>query len=91
MAVRKGPHREGEEPKPMMHEPEKSDSSIVAVKPTNKLGQPRAEPGEPREGTEGNVGKPDMCRTLCRESMFQGLDRVRQAAPDARFDVKYPR
>jgi hypothetical protein len=31
-----GPHREGEEPKPMMHGHEKSDLVIVAVKPTNK-------------------------------------------------------
>ena len=31
-----GPHREGEEPKPMMHGHEKSDFVIVAVKPTNK-------------------------------------------------------
>src|SRR3954470_15125654 len=33
---RDGPHREGEEPKPMMHGREKSDLVIVAVKPTNK-------------------------------------------------------
>src|SRR6516162_10017488 len=38
-----GPHREGEEPKPMMHGHEKSDSVIVAVKPTNKVDQPSAE------------------------------------------------
>src|SRR6202023_2887982 len=31
---RDGPHREGEEPKPMMHGHEKSRSAIVAVKPT---------------------------------------------------------
>src|SRR6516165_4764311 len=33
-----GPHREGEEPKPMMHGHEKSDSAIVAMKPPNKAG-----------------------------------------------------
>jgi hypothetical protein len=33
---RDGPHREGEEPKPMMHGHEKSDPVIVAVKPANK-------------------------------------------------------
>jgi hypothetical protein len=33
-----GPHREGEEPKPMMHGHEKSDSAIVATKPPNKAG-----------------------------------------------------
>ena len=31
-----GPHREGEEPKPMMHGREKSDLVIVALKPANK-------------------------------------------------------
>jgi hypothetical protein len=30
------PHREGEEPKPMMHGHEKSDPAIVAMKPVNK-------------------------------------------------------
>lgn len=64
----------------MMHEPEKSDSSIVAGKPTNKFGQPNAEPVEPREGTKGNVGESDMRRTQRRESMPQGLERVRQVA-----------
>jgi len=43
-----GPHRESEEPKRMMHDREKSDSAIVATKPTNKAGQPAA---EPRAGT----------------------------------------
>jgi hypothetical protein len=33
-----GPHREDEESKPTMHEPEKSDSAIVATKPANKRG-----------------------------------------------------
>jgi hypothetical protein len=33
---RGGPHREGEEPKPMMHGPEKSDPAIVVEKPANK-------------------------------------------------------
>ena len=68
----------------MMHEPEKSDLPVVAVKPKNKLGQPRAEPVEPRERTEGNAGKPDMRRTQGRESMLQGLDRVRQAAREGK-------
>src|SRR4051794_18768386 len=39
----------------MMNGRERSDSAIVAVKPTNKAGQPVAEPGEPRAGTEGNA------------------------------------
>ena len=64
----------------MMHEREKSDLFKVAKKPANKLGQPGAEPVERREGTEGNTGEPDTRRTQCRESVPQGLDRVRQAA-----------
>ena len=36
-----GPHREGEEPKPMMHGHEKSDLVIVAVKPANKAKEAR--------------------------------------------------
>ena len=38
-----------------MHDPEKSDSGIVATKPTNKAGRPVAEPVERRVGTEGNA------------------------------------
>src|SRR4029453_3130234 len=55
-----GPHREGEEPKPMMHGREKSDPAIVAVKPRNKAGQPdagcRTGKACPRRWTE--YGKP---------------------------------
>ncbi len=35
----------------MMHEPEKSDSAIVATKSANKAGQPAAELMERRAGT----------------------------------------
>jgi hypothetical protein len=34
----------------MMYDREKSDPAIVAVKPTNKAGQPAAELAEPRRG-----------------------------------------
>ena len=64
----------------MMHGPEKSDSAIVAVKPANKAGQPAAEWVEPRAGTEGNAGQPRTRRTQSRDSVSQGLDRVRHAA-----------
>ena len=40
----------------MMHEPEKSDSAIVATKPANKTGRPAAERVERRAGTGRNVG-----------------------------------
>ena len=38
---RDGPHREGEEPKPMMHGCEKSDLVIVAMNPANKAKKAR--------------------------------------------------
>jgi RNA-directed DNA polymerase len=64
----------------MMNGPEKSDSVIVAVKPANKAGKPVAEWVEPRTGTKGNTGQPHTRRTQSRDSVSQGLDRVRNAA-----------
>ena len=53
--ARAGPHGEGDEPKPMMNEREKSDPVVVAVKSTNEAGQPGEEWMEPRAGTKGNA------------------------------------
>src|SRR6266511_3169724 len=64
----------------MTHRREKSDSATVAMKPANKAGQPAAERVERRAGAEGNMVEPRTCRTLSRESVPQGLDRVRQTA-----------
>jgi RNA-directed DNA polymerase len=64
----------------MMHGREKSDPAIVATKPPNKAGPPVAEGVEPRAGTEGNTAQDSTCRTPSRESVSQGLDRVRQTA-----------
>jgi RNA-directed DNA polymerase len=64
----------------MMHEREKSDLSTVAKKLANKPGQPGAESVERMEGAEGNMGEPRTRRTPSRESVHQGLARVRQAA-----------
>jgi hypothetical protein len=65
----------------VMHEPEKSDSAVVAVKPTNKAGSnSAAEPVEPRAGAEGNVGQQSTHRTQIRARVSQALERVRQAA-----------
>src|SRR4051795_1623166 len=64
----------------MMNGRERSDSAIVAVKPTNKAGQPGAESGEPRAGTKGNMGQQSTRRAQNRESVSQALDRVRTAA-----------
>jgi RNA-directed DNA polymerase len=63
----------------MTHGREKSDLSIVAMKPTNKLGQLGAESVERREGTEGNTGERHMRRTQSRVNVSQELDRVREA------------
>jgi hypothetical protein len=67
----------------MMHGREKSDPAIVAVKPTNKAGQPAAELVERRAGAEGNTGEPRTRRAQHRESVSQRLERVRQAAVPA--------
>src|SRR5437667_1385112 len=89
-----GPHREGEEPKPMMHGDEKSDLAIVAKKPANKAKQPTAEasagayaaePVERRAGTKGNAGQQSTCRAQNRISVSQALERIRQ------FAVTHPR
>lgn len=64
----------------MMHGTQKSDSPIVAVKLANKPDPSGAESVEPRGGAKGNAGQPRTRRTQSRESVFQRLDRVRQAA-----------
>src|SRR6202158_3645433 len=63
-----------------MHGREKSDFAIVAMKPANKAGQLAAEWVERRAEAEGNTVEPRTRRTPSRESVTQGLDRVRQAA-----------
>jgi hypothetical protein len=70
----------------MMHERKKSDSAIVAEKPTNKAGATAAELVEPRAGAEGNASQQSTHRTQCRARVSQELERVRQI-----FAVKYSR
>jgi RNA-directed DNA polymerase len=87
-----GPHREGEEPKPMMNGHEKSDPAIVAMKLANKAEQlsaersavepNAAEPVERRAGTKGNAGQQSTRRTQSRVSMSQALERIRKVARD---------
>jgi RNA-directed DNA polymerase len=88
-----GPHREGEEPKPMMHGHEKSDLAIVAAKPANKAKEPTveasaeanaAEPVERRAGTKGNADQQSTCRAQDRISVEQALERIRKAARERR-------
>ena len=64
----------------MMHGREKSDPAIVAKKPTNKAGQPVAEPVERRAGTKGNADQQSTRRAQDRESVSQALERIRQVA-----------
>src|SRR5262245_38655107 len=76
----------------MMHGHEKSDSAIVARKPTNKAEQPvveqsaaeptAAEPVERRAGTKGNAGQQSTRRTQSRVSVSQALERIRKAAKE---------
>ena len=64
----------------MMHGPEKSDSVIVAGKPTNKAVPTAAEPVERRAGAKGNARQQSTHRTQGRERVSQALERVRKAA-----------
>src|SRR5262249_55088768 len=64
----------------MMHELEKSDSSMVAVKSANISGRSGVESTEPREGAKGNTSKTRTCRTQSRESVYSGLEHVRERA-----------
>src|ERR1700756_804071 len=82
--LRPGPHREGEEPKPMMHERGKSDSAVEAMKPANKAERSAAELVEQRAGAEGNADQQSTRRAQDRESVSQALGRVRQAARQRR-------
>jgi RNA-directed DNA polymerase len=63
-----------------MHDQEKSDSAIVAVKSPNKTGLPVAEAVEPRAGTKGTADQQSTLRTQSRARVKQALGRVRQAA-----------
>ena len=84
----------------MMNGYEKSDSAIVAEKPTNKAEGPSAaravgesyaaEPVERRAGTKGNADQQSTCRTQCRASVSQALERIRKVATAA-FAVTHPR
>ena len=70
----------------MMNGPEKSDSAIVAAKPTNKAERSAAELVERRAGTEGNADQQSTHRTQSRASVSQELEGIRQV-----FAVTHPR
>src|SRR6266542_2941793 len=64
----------------MMHEREKSDPAVVAVKPVNNAERSAAEPGEPGAGAEGNASQHRTGRAQKRATVSQGLERIRQVA-----------
>ena len=63
----------------MMYGGEKSDSAIVAGKPTNKAVLTAAEPVERRAGAKGDARQQSTHRTQSRERASQALERVRRA------------
>ena len=56
------PYGEGWEPTTVMYGPEKSDPSIVPLKPANKAVKAAAELMEGRDGAEGNAGRQSTVR-----------------------------
>src|SRR3954471_849910 len=70
----------------MMHEREKSDPAVVAVKPANKWWRSAAESVEPRAGTEWNADQHSTRQTQGWASVSQALDRIRQAARQRKED-----
>jgi RNA-directed DNA polymerase len=63
-----------------MHDPEKSEAPILAMKLANKADGAAAESVERRGTTKGNALQTTTCRTQSRESVSPGLDRVRDLA-----------
>ena len=64
----------------MMHDPQQSDASIVAMKPANKPEGAGAESGERRGAAEGNTEELNTCRTQRRANVPQRLQGVRERA-----------
>jgi hypothetical protein len=82
-----GPHREGEEPKPMMHGRGTSGEAIVAMKPANKAERSAAELVEPRAKAKGNAGQHGTYRAQNRARVSHALVRVRRRSPlDPRWE-----
>ena len=62
----------------MMHGREKSDSAIVAEKPTNKVVFGHCGAGGAKGGAKGNASQQSTLRTQCRKCVSQALERIRQ-------------
>jgi hypothetical protein len=61
----------------VMHEREKSDLAVVAVKLANKAERSAAELVERRAGTKGNAGQHSTYRAQYRASLSQVQERIR--------------
>jgi hypothetical protein len=61
----------------MMHGREKSDSAIVAGKPTNKAVSTAAEPVERRAGAKGNASSKARAGHRTGQTVSQALERIR--------------
>ena len=70
----------------MMHESEKSDSVVVAVKSANKAEQSVTELAEPRTGTKGNANQQSTRRAQDRESVSQALIGAVESVGDGLID-----
>src|ERR1700730_8614941 len=66
----------------MMHGREKSDSALVAGKPTNKAVPTAAEPVEPRAGAKGNASQQSTHRTQGRERVTSAGTRTASRAKE---------
>jgi RNA-directed DNA polymerase len=73
----------------MKHGGGKSDSAIVAVKPTNKADRSAAEPVEPRAEAKGNASQQSTHRAQSRASVSQALERIRQVAKQKKKEEKF--
>jgi hypothetical protein len=67
----------------MMQAREKSDSAIVAGKPTNNAVPTAAESVERRAGTKGNANQQSTDRAQNRAAVSQALERIRRVAQQA--------
>ena len=74
----------------MMHGRGKSDSAILAAKPTNKAGQPVAEPVEQRAGAKGNASQQSTGRAQNRTNRVTGAG-ARTVSRHQRPTVTHPR
>jgi len=75
----------------MMNGRGKSDSAIVAGKPTNKAERSAAEPVEPRAEAEGNASQQSTGRAQYRGTVSQALKRIRNFVRISRRAVTHPR